>query len=272
MANTELKTSDQTSELENEGNSETGKLQKKIFLNVMPQIDQKMTLLEIVTKWKPKSWEKVFQDCMEDFEEISRILQEQEQTYGLWFPLKKNLFRAFSLTALQEVKVVLVGQDPYPQYDSNGEPRPTGCSFSVKKDDQIPGSLKNIFLELAQEYPDFQYPHHGCLDTWCRQGVLLLNKCLTVRPNEPGSHESIWDAFLIRVLDAISQVRPKCIYIILGKEAQKIKRYLGEKSIKLEAGHPSGRNVKGGFLGCDIFKKCNDHLIDMGDRPVNWQL
>lgn len=251
---------------------EKPKEKPKPFIHVIPPVKQEMTLSEIVQTKVPKSWEAVFKAAENDLEELSTILQDQEKQHGVWYPLKKNLFRALELTALNEVRAVLVGMDPYYQIADDGEPRPTGCSFSVRKADSIPGSLKNIFTEIKNEYPTFQYPFHGCLDSWARQGILLLNRCLTVRPNDPGSHGAIWDGFLIHLLKAIDNVRPKCIFILLGREAQKIKKYLGDKVIILEAGHPSSRNAKGGFLGCGIFLKVNEHLVKMGEKPINWNL
>lgn len=246
---------------------------KKLFIRKIPQIDQSKTLREILPYLIPSDWKDVFREAQDDLDELSDILEIQEKTYGQWYPLKKDLFRAFDLTKPTEIKVVLFGQDCYPSLGIDGLPRPTGCSFSVRRTDAIPGSLKNIFTELRNEYPtDFTYPSHGCLDSWARQGILLLNRCLTVKPNEPGSHGQIWDGFLTYVLKTIEKARPQCIYILLGKEAQKIKKYLSTKSIFLEAAHPSSRNSHGGFLGCGIFLKTNEHLIKMGEKPINWNL
>ena len=261
-------------ESQKEGKEEIKKEKKSsVFIHVIPPVKQEMTLSKIIQTKVPKSWEPVFTAAEDDLEELSVILEHEEKKHGIWYPLKKNLFRALELTALNEVRVVLVGQDPYPSIGDDGEPRPTGCSFSVRKADSIPPSLKNIFTELMNEFPEtFKYPFNGCLDSWARQGVLLLNKCLTIRANEPASHKSIWDGFLIHLLKAIDNVRPNCIFILLGREAQGIKKFLGEKTIKLEAPHPSTRNVKGGFIGCGIFKKVNDHLVKMGERGINWSL
>jgi len=246
--------------------------QPKLFIRVVPPIDQSMTLYQMVSKWKPKSWESVFDEAVDDLEELSTILEEQEKTYGIWFPLKKDLFRAFELTPLNEVKVCLVGQDVYPSIGADGEARATGCSFSVRRTDEIPGSLRNIFTEIKNEYPDWKYPFHGCLDNWARQGILLLNKCLTIKPNEPMSHGEIWDGFLTHVFKAIERTKPNCIYVLWGKEAQKVKKYLNNKAVILEAAHPSNRSANRGFYGCGHFKKINELLVSFGETPINWNL
>ena len=175
------------------------------------------------------------------------------------------------MTAPNEVRVVIIGMDPFPSIGDDGLPRATGCSFSVRRTDSIPVSLRNIFTEIQNELPDFKYPSHGCLDSWARQGILLLNKCLTVRPNEPDSHGSIWDGFLLAVLKKIESVRPKCIYVLWGKNAQKMKKFISGKSIILEAAHPAARG-KSGFFGNGHFVKINQLLTEAGEKPINWNL
>jgi len=239
-------------------------------------IDQSWSIKDITDKRPPRTWENVFKESEHEFITISEILEKEENTYGTYFPLKKNIFAAFELTPLKLVKVVIVGQDPYHQLvtdiNNNPTPRAQGLSFSVMKDDSIPSSLSNIYTELKNTYPGFVIPDHGDLTKWTAQGVLLLNTCLTVRSGKPGSHSELWLGFIKRVCKAIAKQNPTCIYLLWGQEAQKIKCMIGEKSIPLEAAHPSGRSANRGFFGCNHFNKVNEILVKQGKTAINWHI
>ena len=239
-------------------------------------IDQSWSIKKITDERQPRTWEKVFRDSKYEFITISETLDEEERIHGMYFPLKKNIFLAFELTPLKLVKVVIVGQDPYHQLiiDSNNNaiPKAQGLAFSVSSDDSIPSSLQNIYKELYNTYPGFMTPDHGNLTSWAKQGVLLLNSCLTVRNGLPGSHSELWLGFIKRVCKAISIQNPTCIYLLWGQEAQKLKNMIGEKSIILEAAHPSGRSANRGFFGCNHFNKTNEILIKQGHNAINWHI
>lgn len=237
-------------------------------------IDQSWTIKRIGKERQPRTWERVFEESEYELKDISDILDAQEEKFGQYYPLKKNIFAAFEYTPLTLVKIVIIGQDPYHQgiITENGLiPRAQGLSFSVSPDDIIPVSLKNIYKELANTYRGFVTPGHGDLRPWAKQGVLLLNSCLTVRPDKAGSHGEIWAGFIKRVCKAISIVNPKCIYMLWGRPAQKIKSMIGEKSFVLEAAHPSGISAKG-FFGCNHFNLANDQLIKQGKTAINWHI
>lgn len=241
-------------------------------VRIVPEIDQEWTVERIVKERVPKGWEEVFKEAMPELQDISDILNEQEREYGTYYPLKRDLFRAFELTPAQKVKVVMLGQDPYPQTLLSGLPRATGLSFSVRRDDEIPFSLKNIYKELEGSIEGFKAPCHGDLTEWAYQGVFLLNMCLTVIPGKPGSHKELWLGFIVKVLAYLAEIRPRCIYVLLGLEAQKVQKYLGERSIVFTSSHPSGRSADKGFLGSKIFRKVNQQLIKQGETPIKWQL
>lgn len=238
-------------------------------------IDQSWNVKRIAEEAPPESWEKVFEDAKYELEDVSKILDEQERIYGSYYPLKKDIFAAFQRTKLSDVKVVILGQDPYPQTISvNGKSvaRAVGFSFSVRKEDSIPSSLRNIYIELANSVRGFTTPDHGCLEEWTNQGVLMLNSCLTIRPGSPGSHGDIWLGFINKVFRAIAEVNPYCIFLLWGREAQKIKPMLGERSIVLEAAHPSGLSARRGFFGCNHFNQVNHYLILQGKVGINWKI
>jgi uracil-DNA glycosylase len=171
--------------------------------------------------------------------------------------------------------VVIIGQDPYFQtvhVDGKVVPRAVGLSFSVRRGDEIPISLKNIYRVLSSTVEGFQTPNHGDLRAWATQGVLLANTSLTVRPDEPNSHEGIWLDFMKKVFKGIARVNPRCIYLLWGREAQRLRPLLGEKSIFLETSHPSGKSASRGFLDCNHFNLANKYLIEQGNKPINWNL
>jgi len=238
-------------------------------------IDQTCTIEEIATRMPPRTWETVFADAKPELHDVSSILDEQERTYGQYYPLKQDIFAAFNYTPLPNVKVVIIGQDPYHQtINVSGQalPRAVGLSFSVRQEDSIPSSLQNIYAELANTVRGFKCPDHGDLREWGRQGVLLLNMCLTVRPGQANQHGDIWLGLMNKVFKAIALVNPYCVYLLWGREAQKVKPMLGERSVILEAAHPSGLSARRGFFGCNHFNLANDALIRQGKVGINWRL
>jgi len=224
--------------------------------------------MKIVSQKCPPTWNRVFRDAEDELKDIADILQE-EQTY---FPMKKDIFRAFYLTPLPNVKVVLVGQDPYHDTVYNGEPKATGLSFSTHPLAPVSPSLKNIYKEIKRTYPDFVIPNHGDLTNWAKQGVLLLNSCLTVRPHEAASHGKIWLGFIETVIKAICNVNPDCIFLLWGKAAQKLREMIKGNAVVLACGHPSALNRNSDFVGCNHFTIVNETLVKQGREPIDWQV
>jgi len=245
---------------------------KVVIIPRKPDIQQDWSLMKIVKTWQPYSWESVFNSCMDEFESIDEILQEQEAEHGQYFPLKTNIFKAFELTPLKSVKVVIIGQDPYYQKLSNGLPRAQGLAFSAHRDDVIPESLNTIYRELERTNEDFIRPPHGDLTSWAKQGVLLLNACLTVQQGLPMSHGLLWIGFIKKVVEKISEVNPGAIYVMWGKEAQKMKKIICDKAPQLEGPHPASRSETNGFIGCNHFNKINAMLVSQKKTPIDWRL
>lgn len=191
-------------------------------------------------------------------------------------PIPENIFAAFELTPANCVKVVLMGQDPYPGKDSDGQPKAQGFSFSVRKYDSnghlvpIPHSLKNIYKEIKNEYPEWTIPNHGDLTNWALQGVLLLNSSLTCNLGIPDSHKNVgWSFFLNKVMKYISVNSPKAIYVLWGKKSQEVVDKIGIKIYKkLESNHPSFSAV--GFFGNNHFKIINRILVKNNIQPIVW--
>lgn len=238
-------------------------------------VDQTWSVERIAREYAPPSWKKVFEEAHNELKDVSDILEADERTHGPYYPLKEDLFAAFHKTALQDVKVVIMGMDPYHQgivLNGVNVPRAVGVSFGTRQGDSIPSSLQNIYKELAQSVHGFQIPDHGDLSEWMSQGVLMLNSCLTVRQGQAGSHGDIWHGFIKRVCAAIALVNPRCIYLLWGQQAQKLRPMLGERSVILEAAHPSGLSAKRGFFGCNHFNLVNSTLIAQKHVGINWRI
>jgi len=247
----------------------------RVTLNIVrpkPNITNDMTVEQATNIFKPYSWEKVFSSATLELKDVSDILENDKKVNGRYYPDTKNLFKAFELTPLNKVKVVIFGQDPYHGGNYDGTPQAQGMSFSVKRGAKIPSSLINIYKELAKTVDGFHTPSHGDLSGWAKQGVLLLNTCLTVRPANPGCHKEIWLGFVKKVINAIIDANPNCIFVLWGRKAQKVRKMLGERATVLEAAHPSGFSAYRGFFGCDHFNQINTILKESGQNPINWDL
>lgn len=251
---------------------------KPIIIKFVLPIDQTWTIERIATEQPPSTWERVFDASKNEIKDISEMLNDVSPDRYLstpegpaaFFPLKRDIFRAFDLTPINCVKAVIVGQDPYPQQLSNGLPRAVGLSFSVRRNDGIPSSLRNIYNELENSIPGFIRPSHGDLTEWALQGILMLNMSLTVFPGQPDSHSHLWMGFIINVLKALAECRPDTIYILLGKNAQRLQKYIGDRAVVVTAPHPSG--LSRGFVGSGVFKQVNDILKERNKSQINWQI
>lgn len=191
----------------------------------------------------------------EYFKKLELFIDE-EYTSKNCFPPKENIYKAFDLTPLDKVKVVIIGQDPYPTKDVA-----IGLAFSVNKNMKIPKSLHNMFIELQDDLK-VDYPKNGDLSKWAINGVLLLNRILTVVEGTPLAHKDKgWEKFTSKVIDTLNLENRKIVFILLGNEAKKIKKQLNNPLHKIiEAPHPSPLSVYHGFFGSKIYSKTCEYL------------
>lgn len=184
------------------------------------------------------------------------------------FPPADEIFTAFDLTPLSEVKVVILGQDPY-----HGDGQAHGLCFSVKPDVETPPSLVNIYKELNSDVGCY-IPNNGYLTKWAKQGVLMLNTVLTVRAHQANSHRGIgWEEFTDAAIRILNEQDRPIVYLLWGKPAQMKKSMLNNpKHLILEAPHPSPLSAYRGFLGCHHFSKTNEFLKENGLEPIDWQI
>lgn len=194
------------------------------------------------------------------------ILQEY-QTRQI-FPDADDIFSAFNLTPLDEVKVVILGQDPY-----HNVGQAHGLCFSVKPDVEIPPSLVNIYRELETDLGCY-IPNNGYLVKWAKQGVLLLNTVLTVRAHQANSHRGIgWEEFTDAAIRILNEQDRPIVYLLWGRPAQMKKSMLhNPKQLVLEAPHPSPLSAYRGFFGCRHFSQANEFLKKNGMAPIDWQI
>ena len=199
------------------------------------------------------------------FKKIKDHLISDNAEGKIVLPEPKNFFRAFDLCELNKVKVVIIGQDPY-----HTPGVPNGLAFSVNKNQKLPPSLINIFREIESDLGIKNYI--GDLSAWSRQGVLLLNTCLSVCAGLPASHSNIgWENFTNAAIEEI-QKKENIIFLLWGKHAQQKKAFIQEDNFILEAAHPSPLSANNGFFGCNHFSRTNDLLTSLGSDPIDWQL
>jgi len=200
------------------------------------------------------------------YKKLMSFIKDEERNHIVLPPVEKRL-SAFDLTPLKDVKVVILGQDPY-----HGINQAHGLAFSVNND-KYPPSLKNIFKELADDL-DLSYPHTGNLTKWAKQGVLLLNTILTVNIHEPLSHQKKgWETFTLEAIKTINEHCDFVVFILWGSKAKKYQQYINtNKHQVITSAHPSPLSSYRGFFGSKPFSKTNQYLIKEGLKPIDWDL
>jgi len=217
----------------------------------------------------PDEWHNHLKESMssDSFKELKRfILQERKERTV--FPPSEDIFNAFIYTPLEKIKVVILGQDPYHNYN-----QAHGLAFSVRDGIKVPPSLQNIYVELQHDL-GLNIPDSGNLQKWAERGVFLLNTVLTVRKGEANSHRGRgWEEFTDSVIETISQERSGVVFILWGKPAQSKEKLIdSSKHLILKAPHPSPLSAYRGFFGSKPFSRTNGYLKSIGKTAINWQL
>jgi uracil-DNA glycosylase len=220
-------------------------------------------MVKIAESWRPvlaAEFEKPY------FQKLTAWVRGEYATTTV-YPLGSQIFHAFDACPFDEVKVVILGQDPY-----HGKNQAHGLAFSVNEGVRTPPSLQNIFKELQDDIPGTPAPANGNLDRWAQQGVLLLNATLTVRAATPGSHQKKgWEEFTDEVIRQVSAGRPHVVFILWGAYAQKKEELIDtRKHLVLKAAHPSPYSADRGFFGSKPFSKANEWLEQHDEQPIAW--
>ncbi|MGV3243287.1 uracil-DNA glycosylase [Staphylococcus sp. 11261D007BR] len=211
-------------------------------------------------------WSTIFHNIKErhDFKEMHDFL-EKEYATEIVYPDRENIYQAFDLTPFENVKVVILGQDPY-----HGPNQAHGLAFSVQPNAKFPPSLRNMYKELADDIGCVRQSPH--LQDWAREGVLLLNTVLTVRKGEAHSHRNIgWETFTNEIIQAVSDHKEGVVFILWGKPAQqKIKWIDQSKHYIIKSPHPSPLSAHRGFFGSKPYSTANHYLKEQGQTPIHW--
>lgn len=214
-------------------------------------------------------WDLILKDEFEKdyFLKLTEFVNTEYEN-NIVYPPKEDIFNAFSQTPLENVKVVILGQDPYHE---KGQAH--GLAFSTPEGRPIPRSLKNIFKEIADEY-DCNIPESGCLDKWASQGVFLLNTVLTVRDGEANSHSKCgWQTFTDNVIKILNNQPQPIVFLLWGKQAEKKLEFLDNpKHLVLVTSHPSPFSARRGFFKSNHFKLANEFLAKNNLSQIDWEL
>lgn len=208
------------------------------------------------------------------FKELTQNITSQRESGETIYPKQDDVFNAFSYTDLADIKVVILGQDPYHGCNEQNTPQAHGLAFSVAHGFKIPPSLVNIYKELITDIKGFITPSHGNLSSWSKQGVLLLNTVLTVKKANAHSHAKLgWEEFTNAVIQEINSHNKGCVFILWGSHAQKKgKKINQDKHMVLAGPHPSPLSAYRGFFGCQHFSKTNTWLINNDLQPIDWKI
>lgn len=217
-----------------------------------------------------KSWNELLKPefNMPYMTKLNSFIQTEKSKNKTVYPNESLIFNALNSTPFNDVKVVILGQDPY-----HGENQAHGLSFSVLPGIKIPPSLRNIYKEMSQDL-NIVMPEHGCLQSWAEQGVLLLNATLTVEKNNAGSHQKKgWEQFTDRIIELLNEKREGLVFLLWGSYAHKKGQLIDtKKHLVLSAPHPSPLSAHRGFFGTKHFSKANTYLEKRNIKPIQWQL
>ncbi len=218
----------------------------------------------------PLTWHDVIgQEKQQDyFQQTLAFVTSEREAGKTVYPPASDVFNAFRFTELSDIKVVILGQDPY-----HGPNQAHGLCFSVLPGITPPPSLVNMYKELATDIEGFEIPNHGYLKSWAEQGVLMLNTVLTVEQGKAHSHSKTgWEQFTDRVISAVDEHCEGVVFLLWGAHAQKKGKVIdANKHHVLKAPHPSPLSAHRGFFGCKHFSQANQVLISKGVEPIDWQ-
>ncbi|MGB1327831.1 MAG: uracil-DNA glycosylase [Porticoccaceae bacterium] len=221
--------------------------------------------IKLHSQWRQVIGEEFEKDYMQSLREF--LLQRKQQG-AVIYPPSDQWFSALNNTPFEQVRVVILGQDPY-----HGAGQAHGLCFSVTPDIKVPPSLANIYKEMKSDL-GIDQPNHGCLMSWAQQGVLLLNATLTVEDGIAGAHQGKgWERFTDQVIKAVNQQLEGVVFMLWGSYAQKKSAMIdSSRHLVLKSVHPSPLSAYRGFFGCGHFSATNHYLQEKGLEPINWQL
>ena len=217
-----------------------------------------------------RSWREVTSQygLKDNLDSIKKKLADESLLKKQIYPKSKDIFKAFELTSFEDVKVIIVGQDPY-----HGPNQANGLAFSVNSGTNFPPSLLNIYKEYSSDL-SLSLPNDGDLSSWAKQGVLLLNSILTVESGHPGSHKNLgWEKFTNAIIRALSDKKKYLVFILWGAYAQSKKVFIDSSNHHIiSSPHPSPLSAHRGFFGSKPFSRCNEYLRANKIDEINWKI
>ncbi len=236
---------------------------------IQNNIDNDLSLSDQLINYPIDGWEDIFVDKADRIEFIENIINNDTDVY---YPNRSDVFMCYRLTRPEDVKVCIIGQDPYHSTGPDGKPTAMGLSFSGRKEHRIPPSISRIFRKLSNEFDDFKIPQHACLTQWADQGIFLLNSSLTVRPGCANSHKENWNFIVRETIRKIQYVNLNIVWILFGRISQtKFADILDEDNCMFSI-HPSPMNGNRFFEDNEVFIEVNNMLIEKEQTPINWSL
>ncbi len=220
----------------------------------------------------PTNWYKKLQPYIESehFTKVANYIKERKKETQV-YPPSSEIFRAFQLTSFSDLRVVVIGMDPYPTLYQE-KPVACGLSFAPRNRNYVPPSLRKIYERIKEDcYQDeLMFPVDLDIEYWAKQGVLMLNAALTVEQGKPGSHMKVWENWTKEVIKAINEYSHGVIFCLWGKDAQAFKEQISEHHIILESEHPVAANYQGRQWNCNHFKEINKHLMAVNGDYIEW--
>ena len=218
-----------------------------------------------------QTWQEIIrqQQSQPYFQQINDFVEQQRRDGKVVYPPENQVFSAFDMTPFEDVRVVILGQDPY-----HGAQQAHGLAFSVLPGVKIPPSLRNMYKELADDIEGFEAPTHGYLESWAQQGVLMLNTVLTVEEGKAHSHAKCgWETFTDHIIAQLNERAEPIVFLLWGAHAQKKGQAIDEnKHFVLSAPHPSPLSARRGFFGCKHFSQTNELLKSQNLPAIDWCL
>jgi uracil-DNA glycosylase len=218
-----------------------------------------------------QTWQEIIrqQQSQSYFQQINDFVEQQRRDGKVVYPPENQVFSAFDMTPFEDVRVVILGQDPY-----HGAQQAHGLAFSVLPGVKIPPSLRNMYKELADDIEGFEAPTHGYLESWAQQGVLMLNTVLTVEEGKAHSHAKCgWETFTDHIIAQLNERAEPIVFLLWGAHAQKKGQAIDEnKHFVLSAPHPSPLSARRGFFGCKHFSQTNELLKSQNLPAIDWCL
>lgn len=220
---------------------------------------------------KNKDWQEFYlKEAQKDyFKEIKLFLKEREDSGAIIYPKKEDIFSVYENLSPKDIKVVIIGQDPY-----HGKGQAHGLAFSVNNGVKIPPSLRNMYKELSDSVIGFEVPNHGYLQSWVDEGVFLINNVLTVEEASPDSHKNKgWEIFTNETIKYLNENYENIVFVLWGGNAKKKEKMINkDKHCVLMSAHPSPLSSYRGFFGCNHFNLINDYLESKNLKRINWNL